>query len=291
MATDTMTAPGTPPGRTLGRGRRLTKHALLIGFGLVMLYPLLWMVSSSFKPTETIFRDPSIWPTEFDLSNYTEGWTALTHPFHYYMWNSAVIAILSVVGNLLSCSLAAYAFARLRFRGRNFFFALMLATLMLPIHVLIVPQYVLFSQLDWINTILPLVVPKFLAHDAFFIFLMVQFIRGLPRELDEAARIDGCGHFRIYWRIIMPLCVPALATSAVFTFIWTWNDFFSQLNFLTDPDNYTMPIALRSFLDAQGETSWGQLFAMSIVGLAPIFGFFLAGQRYLTQGVATTGFK
>jgi multiple sugar transport system permease protein len=291
MATDTMTAPGTPPGRTLGRGRRLTKHALLIGFGLVMLYPLLWMVSSSFKPTETIFRDPSIWPTEFDLSNYTEGWTALTHPFHYYMWNSAVIAILSVVGNLLSCSLAAYAFARLRFRGRNFFFALMLATLMLPIHVLIVPQYVLFSQLDWINTILPLVVPKFLAHDAFFIFLMVQFIRGLPRELDEAARIDGCGHFRIYWRIIMPLCVPALATSAVFTFIWTWNDFFSQLIFLTDPDNYTMPIALRSFLDAQGETSWGQLFAMSIVGLAPIFGFFLAGQRYLTQGVATTGFK
>ncbi len=291
MATDTMTAPRTPPGRTLSRGRRITKHALLIGFGLVMLYPLLWMVSSSFKPTETIFRDPSIWPTEFDLSNYTEGWTALTHPFHYYMWNSAVIAILSVAGNLLSCSLAAYAVARLQFRGRNFFFALMLATLMLPIHVLIVPQYVLFSQLDWINTILPLVVPKFLAHDAFFIFLMVQFIRGLPRELDEAARIDGCGHFRIYWRIIMPLCVPALATSAVFTFIWTWNDFFSQLIFLTDPDQYTMPIALRSFLDAQGETSWGQLFAMSIVGLAPIFGFFLAGQRYLTQGVATTGFK
>lgn len=290
MATDTMTAPGTA-GRTGGPGRRLTRHALLVGFGVVMLYPLLWMVSSSFKPTDTIFRDPSIWPTEVDLSNYTEGWTALTHPFHYYMGNSAVIAILSVAGNLLSCSLAAYAFARLRFRGRNFFFALMLATLMLPIHVLIVPQYVLFAQLDWINTILPLVVPKFLAHDAFFIFLMVQFIRGLPRELDEAARIDGCGHFRIYWRIVMPLCVPALATSAVFTFIWTWNDFFSQLIFLTDPDQYTMPIALRSFLDAQGETSWGQLFAMSIVGLAPIFGFFLAGQRYLTQGVATTGFK
>ena len=290
MATDTLTAPGTA-GRRDSRARRLGKHALLVGFGLVMLYPLLWMVSSSFKPTEIIFRDPSIWPTEIDFSNYTEGWTALTHPFHYYMWNSAVIAILSVVGNLLSCSLAAYAFARLRFRGRNFFFAIMLSTLMLPIHVLIVPQYVLFSQLDWINTILPLVVPKFLAHDAFFIFLMVQFIRGLPRELDEAARIDGCGHFRIYWRIIMPLCVPALATSAVFTFIWTWNDFFSQLIFLTDPDQYTMPIALRSFLDAQGETAWGQLFAMSIVGLAPIFGFFLAGQRYLTQGVATTGFK
>ncbi|KAB8194610.1 ABC transporter permease subunit [Nonomuraea phyllanthi] len=270
---------------------RLSKHVLLIGFGLVMLYPLLWMVSSSVKPTETIFRDPSIWPTETDFGNYAGGWTALEHPFHFYLLNSAVIAVLAVAGNLLSCSLAAYAFARLRFPGRNLFFAAMLATLMLPIHVLIVPQYVLFSQLDWINTDLPLVVPKFLAHDAFFIFLMVQFIRGLPRELDEAARIDGCGHIRIYWRIIMPLSVPALATSALFTFIWTWNDFFSQLVFLTDPELWTMPVALRSFMDGQGETAWGQLFAMSIVGLVPIFGFFLAGQRYLTQGIATTGFK
>ncbi|TDE38209.1 carbohydrate ABC transporter permease [Nonomuraea mesophila] len=273
------------------RSWRLPKHVLLIGFGLVMLYPLLWMVSSSVKPTETIFRDPSIWPTELDLGNYVEGWQALSHPFHYYLWNSAVIAILAVAGNLLSCSLAAYAFARLKFRGRNLFFAAMLATLMLPIHVLIVPQYVLFSQLDWINTNLPLVVPKFLAHDAFFIFLMVQFIRGLPSELDEAARIDGCGHIRIYWRIIIPLSVPALATSALFTFIWTWNDFFSQLIFLTDPELWTMPVALRSFMDGQGETAWGELFAMSIVGLMPIFGFFLAGQRYLTQGIATTGFK
>ncbi|TDD41490.1 carbohydrate ABC transporter permease [Nonomuraea terrae] len=274
-----------------GRSRRLSKHALLIICGVVMLYPLLWMVSSSAKPTETIFRDPSIWPTELDLGNYVDGWTALEYPFHHYLINSAVIAILAVVGNLVSCSLAAYAFARLEFRGRKIFFAMMLATLMLPIHVLIVPQYVLFAQLDWINTNLPLVVPKFLAHDAFFVFLMVQFIRGLPKELDEAARIDGCGHIRIYWRIVMPLSIPALATSAVFTFIWTWNDFFSQLIFLTDPELWTMPVALRSFMDGQGETAWGQLFAMSIVGLAPIFGFFLAGQRYLTQGIATTGFR
>ncbi|MFC6081742.1 carbohydrate ABC transporter permease [Sphaerisporangium aureirubrum] len=274
-----------------GRSRRLGKHVLLIAFGVAMLYPLLWMVSSSVKPTELIFRDPSIWPTELDLRNYVDGWTALRHPFHFYLFNSAVIAVAAVIGNLLSCSLAAYAFARLEFPGRKLFFALMLSTLMLPIQVLIIPQYILFAQLDWINTDLPLIVPKFLAHDAFFIFLMVQFIRSLPRELGEAARIDGCGHFRIYSRIIMPLALPALATSALFTFIWTWNDFFSQLIFLTDPDIYTMPVALRSFMDGQGETAWGQLFAMSIVGLVPIFGFFLAGQRYLTQGVATTGFK
>lgn len=271
--------------------RRLLRHVLLIGFGLIMLYPLLWMVSSSMKPTAEIFRDPSIWPRRVDLTNYTRGWTALRHPFQFYLWNSAVIAMAAVVGNLLSCSLAAYAFARLEFRGRKFYFAAMLATLMLPIHVLIIPQYVLFSELGWINTYLPLIVPKFFAHDAFFVFLMVQFIRSLPRELDEAAWIDGCGHLAIYWRILMPLSLPALATSALFTFIWTWNDFFSQLVYLSDPDLYTVPIALRSFMDAQGETAWGQLFAMSIVGLAPIFGFFLAGQRYLTQGLATTGFK
>ncbi|NMH79211.1 carbohydrate ABC transporter permease [Pseudonocardia xinjiangensis] len=256
-----------------------------------MIYPLLWMLSSSVKPTEIIFRDPSLWPSSFDLGNYVEGWTALGAPFHQYLLNSAIIAVGCIVGNLLSCSLAAYAFARLEFRGRKLMFAAMLVTIMLPIHVLIVPQYVLFSQLDWINTFLPLIVPKFLATDAFFIFLMVQFIRTLPIELDEAARIDGCGHFRIYWRIIMPLCTPALATTAVFTFIWSWNDFFSQLIFLTDQDLYTVPVALRSFVDGQGATSWGPLFAMSIVGLAPIFGFFLAGQRYLTQGIATTGIK
>ncbi|WP_433557247.1 carbohydrate ABC transporter permease [Pseudonocardia xinjiangensis] len=279
----------SPPRR--GSGRNPLRHALLIALGVVMIYPLLWMLSSSVKPTEIIFRDPSLWPSSFDLGNYVEGWTALGAPFHQYLLNSAIIAVGCIVGNLLSCSLAAYAFARLEFRGRKLMFAAMLVTIMLPIHVLIVPQYVLFSQLDWINTFLPLIVPKFLATDAFFIFLMVQFIRTLPIELDEAARIDGCGHFRIYWRIIMPLCTPALATTAVFTFIWSWNDFFSQLIFLTDQDLYTVPVALRSFVDGQGATSWGPLFAMSIVGLAPIFGFFLAGQRYLTQGIATTGIK
>lgn len=305
MVTDTVSAAGTTgaprggtgggtggrPGQRRGRSWRLSRHGMLIVAGLVMLYPLLWMVSSSFKPTEVIFRDPSIWPTESTLGNYTDGWTALRHPFQVYLFNSAVVAVACVVGNLLSCSLTAYAFARLEFRGRRWLFAAMLATLMLPIHVLIIPQYVLFSEFGWINTFLPLIVPKFLAHDAFFIFLMVQFIRTLPRELDEAARIDGCGHFRIYWRIVLPLATPALVTSALFTFIWTWNDFFSQLIFLTNPDLHTVPVALRTFVDGQGGTQWGPLFAMSIVGLAPIFGFFLAGQRYLTQGLATTGFK
>nr|WP_129668988.1 carbohydrate ABC transporter permease [Phytoactinopolyspora endophytica] len=277
--------------RRNGRRRRIYKHVLLIVFGFAMLYPLLWMLSSSVKPSDVIFREPSLIPSAFDFSNYTEGWNALARPFHHYLFNSLIIVVASVIGNLITCSMAAYAFARLQFRGKKWFFAAMLATIMLPIHVVIVPQYILFNELDWINTYYPLIVPKFLATDAFFIFLMVQFIRGLPRELDDAARIDGCGHFRIYARVIMPLCVPALATTAIFTFIWVWNDFYSQLIFLTDPDLYTVPVALRTFVDSQGESAWGPLFAMSIVALGPIFGFFLAGQRYLVRGIATTGIK
>jgi len=213
------------------------------------------------------------------------------HPFSHYLINSFIIVLGSVLGNLVSCSLAAYAFARLNFRFRGLWFAIMLMSIMLPIHVIIVPQYVLFSELGWINTFLPLSVPKLLATDAFFVFLMVQFFRGIPRELDEAARIDGAGHGRIFFRVILPLSLPALATTAIFTFIWTWNDFFSQLIFLTDPEMYTVPIALRSFLDSTGESSWGPMFAMSIVSLIPLFLIFLFGQKYLVKGFATTGIK
>ncbi|MFC3994470.1 carbohydrate ABC transporter permease [Nocardiopsis sediminis] len=271
--------------------RRFFTHLALIGFGLVMLYPLLWMVSSSLKPTEDIFSEPGLLPSPLRPENYSEGWNALEYPFHHYIWNSLIVVAGSIIGNLLSCSMAAYAFARMEFRGKKLFFAAMLMTIMLPIHVVIVPQYIIFAELEWINTFYPLIVPKLLATDAFFIFLMVQFIRGLPRDLDEAARIDGCGHARIFLRIILPLSLPALATTAIFTFIWTWNDFFSQLIFLTDPNMYTVPVALRTFVDSQAQTSWGPLFAMSVVALGPIFGFFLAGQRYLVKGIATTGIK
>jgi multiple sugar transport system permease protein len=157
--------------------------------------------------------------------------------------------------------------------------------------VIIVPQYVMFSQFGWVNTFLPLIVPKLLATDAFFVFLMVQFIRGLPRELDEAARIDGAGHARIFAQVILPLMLPALATTTIFTFIWTWNDFFSQLIYLTDPEMYTVPVALRSYVDATVSTSWGSMFAMSVVSLLPIFLAFLVGQRFLIKGIATTGIK
>ncbi|MEV0902457.1 carbohydrate ABC transporter permease [Actinoplanes sp. NPDC049802] len=288
------TAPATivvPAGPVRRRGRSLAKHTGLGLLTVVMLYPVLWMVVSSLRPNNVIFRSPGLVLDGLETQNYGEGWNALASPFGHYLLNSAIVVLGCIIGNLVSCSMAAYAFARLDFTGKRLWFAIMLGTIMLPIHVLIVPQYIAFSNLGWINTFLPLIVPKLLATDAFFVFLMVQFIRGLPTELDEAARIDGAGHPRIFAQVILPLMLPALATTTIFTFIWTWNDFFSQLIYLTDPDMYTVPVALRSFVDSTVATSWGSMFAMSVVSLLPIFLAFLLGQRYLVKGIATTGIK
>ncbi|MFD2029036.1 carbohydrate ABC transporter permease [Promicromonospora aerolata] len=292
--------PAGPPGAARRRPesrpfrqvlRRVVKHALLVLGVITTLYPVLWMVVSSLRPDGEIFGNPSLLLTTFHVENYVYGWTALGRPFSVYLLNSAFVVIGSIIGNLVSCSMAAYAFARLRFRFQGPAFAYMLVTIMLPVHVVIVPQYILWAQAGLVNSFWPLIVPKLLATDAFFIFLMVQFIRGLPRELDEAARIDGAGHGRIFFLIILPLMKPALATTAIFTFIWTWNDFFSQLIYLTDPQRYTVPIALRSFIDAQSSSSFGGMFAMSVVAIVPLVLAFALGQKYLVQGIATTGLK
>ncbi|GAA4511155.1 carbohydrate ABC transporter permease [Brevibacterium yomogidense] len=271
--------------------RSILKHVALIVVGGIMIYPLLWMVASSLRPNDIIFREPGVLLETLETSNYSDGWNALSNPFGVYLFNSAVVVLGCIIGNLVACSMAAYAFARLDFRFKKTAFALMLLTIMLPFHVVIVPQYIMFSQIGWVNTFWPLIVPKLLATDAFFIFLMVQFIRGIPTDMDEAARIDGAGHARIFGQIILPMMVPALATTTIFTFIWTWNDFFSALIYLTDPDMFTVPVALRAFVDATGESSWGSLFAMSIVSLLPVFIAFLVGQKFLVKGIATTGIK
>ena len=267
------------------------KHVLMVAASLFMIYPLLWMLVSSLRPTEVIFRTPGLLLTDFYVANYVDGWTALADPFHRYLLNSAIITAACIFGNIASCALAAYAFARLKFRGRTVFFAIMLLTLMLPWHVTVVPQYIMFAQLDWVNTFWPLILPKLLATDAFFVFLMVQFIRGIPRDMDEAAKIDGCGQFRIFFSILLPLLTPAMATTAIFTFIQTWNEFFGPLIYLTRSENWTVSVALRQFLDSESSSNWGAMFAMSIVSLVPVFLVFLFGQRFLVKGIATTGIK
>ncbi|MEU8150397.1 carbohydrate ABC transporter permease [Nonomuraea sp. NPDC050022] len=270
---------------------RWAVHVLIVVGALAMLYPLFWMISSSFKPNDEIFADPGLVPQTVVTDNYTDGWNALGVPFTGFFANSFIVATAAVIGNVMSCSMAAYAFARLSFRFKGVWFGVMLGSIMLPIHVLIVPQYTLFKALGWVDTFLPLIVPKFLAVDGFFVFLMVQFIRSLPRELDDAARIDGCGPIQVYWRIILPLSSPALITTAIFTFIWTWDDFFSQLVYLSDVSTYTVPLALRAFLDSSSGSTWGPMLAMAVLSLVPILGFFLIFQRRITEGISTTGLK
>lgn len=274
--------------------RSVVRSLLLGAFGLVMLYPLIWMVGSSFKPASEIFSTATPFPGKgAGLFGYIEGWNALGIGFWRFFVNSFVICGLCILGNLISCSLAAYAFARMDFRLRRLLFALMLGTLMLPYHVLLVPQFIIFRDLHLVNTILPLVIPKFLGTDAFFIFLMVQFMRTIPRELDDAGRIDGCSHWGLYTRIVLPLCKPALATTAIFTFIFTYNDFLGPLIYLSDPSQYTVALALRSFVDTgvSGTSDYTGLLAMSTLSLLPVVGFFIAFQKLLVEGIATTGLR
>ncbi|MFI6344231.1 carbohydrate ABC transporter permease [Streptomyces sp. NPDC050560] len=268
------------------------RHALLILVLFALLYPLLWMVAASFRPNSEIFSSLGLFSRHYTLGNYAAGWSGGSLRFSRYFLNSAVIAVLTVAGNLLACSLTAYAFARLEFPLKRVLFALLLGTLLLPYHVTLVPQYILFNKLHLVNTIAPLVAPHFLATDAFFVFLMVQFIRVLPRELDDAARMDGCGHWGIFRRVVIPLSLPAIGTTALFSFINSWNDFLGPLLYLNNADLWTVPLGLNSFLDSTGgQSSYGALFAMATLSLAPLVGFFVAFQRLLIEGIATSGMK
>ncbi|WP_086054538.1 carbohydrate ABC transporter permease [Pseudoruegeria sp. SK021] len=282
------------PGRasTHPRLTGTVRHVLLIAISFVMIYPILWMLSGSLRPADELFGgDAGLMPSQVTLQAYSDGWFGLQVTFGRFFANSLIIAVLATVGNVLAASLVAFAFARLKFSGQKFWFALMLGTLMLPYHVTLIPQYVMFRSLGWVNTWWPLILPKYFAVDAFFIFLMVQFFRGIPRELDDAARMDGCSPWRIYRKIILPLSMPVLATAAIFSFIWTWEDFFGPLIYISEMSQYTVQLGLRSFIDSSGTSSWNELFAMSLLSLVPIFLIFLFFQRLLIEGIATTGMK
>lgn len=264
----------------------------LIVFVTIVLYPLAWMLSASFKPNEEFGSNQGFFPENPTIANYVkvlDGVAGIS--LGTFFLNSLILALGAVAGTLISSSMAAYAFARLNFRGRPFFFAAMIGTLLLPFHVLIIPQYMIFRTLGTIDTFWPLLVVKFLATEAFFVFLMVQFIRNLPRELDEAARIDGCGHPRIFFSITLPLIKPALITSAIFAFIWSWNDFLGPLLYLNSPDKYPLPLALRIFNDQTTTSDYGATIAVSVLALLPILLFFVIFQRFLVEGVATQGLK
>ncbi len=268
-------------------------HVFIIALGVLMIYPVVWMIISSFKPNNMIFSDPGLIPKALTIENYITGWRGYAGTtFGTFFVNSLIMCAIAVVGNVISCSMAAYAFARLKFVGRNFWFAVMMITLMLPGHVTLVPRYIMFNSFGWVGSYLPILMPKFLATDAFFVFLLVQFMRGLPREIEEAAIIDGCSKVGVYLRIVIPLAAPALVTTALFTFLWTWDDFFNQLLYLTTPASFTVSRALRTFVgDAGAVNNWGGALAMSTLSVVPAFILFFSLQKYFVQGIATTGLK
>jgi multiple sugar transport system permease protein len=227
------------------------------------------------------------------IENYITGWKGYAGvSFGRFFVNSLFMCAVAIVGNLIACTMAAYAFARLKFAGRDFWFAVMMVTLMLPGQVTVVPRYILFNTFGWVGSYLPIVVPKFLATDAFFVFLLVQFIRSLPKELDEAATIDGCSKVGVFLRIIVPLASPALVTTALFTFLWTWDDFFNHLLYLTRPEIFSVSRALRTFVgDAGAVSNWGGALAMATLSMVPLFILFFSLQKYFVQGITTTGIK
>lgn len=273
------------------RGAQLVRFLMILGVAVITIYPLLWMISSSFKFERDIFQQLGLIPRQITLENYQKGWQGRGVTFARYFSNSFRLVILATIGNLISCSLAAYAFARKDFKLKGLMFSLMLMTIMLPPHAVIIPQYIMFFKLGLSNSMIPIVLPKFFAIESFFIFLLVQFMRGIPRELDQAAIVDGCGSWGIFRRIIIPLSQPALVTTTIFSFLWTWNDFFPQLIYLTNPRIHTVSLALKRFVDPDVLPAYGQMMAMSTLSIIPIMILFVIFQRLLIEGISTTGMK
>lgn len=267
-------------------------HLLLGALSFSMLYPVLWLLASSFKSNTEIFSSAStLIPTQLALSNYVEGWKGFGGiSFGRFFSNSFFIVITSTVAQVLSSAVVAFGFSRIKFKGRNFFFACMILTLMLPQQVLIIPQYILFAKLQWLNTYLPLIIPA-LFGKPFFIFMIIQFIYGIPKSLDESAKIDGCGKIQIFARIIFPLLKPALITSAIFSFYWKWQEFLAPLLYLQSAKKYPVSLALKMFSDPNAVSNWGAMFAMSVLSLMPPFALFIFFQKYLVEGISTTGIK
>ncbi len=271
---------------------KIIYHLFTMTFAFVMIYPLLWMILGSFKENIQLLQRPEeLWPEPFTLENYKLGWQGFAgYDFGIFFKNSFIIAGLSTIGAVISSSIVAYGFARCSFKLRGFWFSCMLLAMMLPFQMIMIPQYILFNKMGWVGGYLPIIIPHFFGQ-GFFIFLNVQFIKGIPRDLDEAATIDGCSIYSIFPRIILPLIKPSLVTTAIFSFMWRWDDFLSALIYLSDPMTYPVSYALKMFSDPSVGTDWSSMFAMATLSLVPIFIIFFTMQKYLVEGIAATGIK
>lgn len=267
-------------------------HILVIVSGFIMVYPVLWMISGSFKNNAEILNGSlSLIPPNLRWNNYVTGWKGFGGiSFATFFKNSFFVTSIATMATVFSSACIAYSFARLRYRGRKLWFSFMIMTLLLPGQVLLIPQYVLYHKLGMVPSVIPLLLPYFLGQ-AFFIFQMMQFMAGIPRELDEAAFVDGCSRYGIFTRIVFPLLKPAIITTIIIQFYWRWDDFQGPLVYLSTPKSYTVSIALKLFADSSSTTDYGAMFAMSTLSLLPVFFIFLFFNKYLTEGISTSGLK
>lgn len=268
-------------------------HVLVFLGGIVMIYPLLWMVMSSFKETSTVFTTASsLIPEKFVLENYANGWKGFAGvSFATFFRNSFFIAVTATFGTLVSSAVVAYALKRLNFKLRGVLFICVLSTMMLPAQILMIPQYLWYNQLGWTGTYLPMILPFWFATQGFFVYLIMNFIEGIPKDLDEAAKIDGCSYYGIFVKIIMPLIVPSLLTSAIFSFIWRWDDYLSALLYINKTKMYPVAMALKNFCDPGSSSDYGAMFAMSTLSIIPAVVIFLIFQKSLVEGIASSGIK
>jgi multiple sugar transport system permease protein len=268
--------------------KQIVLTVILIVASVIFLLPLYWMVITSFKTQGDILRyPPTWWPTPITFDNYPRAFEAL--PFGRFYLNSFLIVVLNTIGTVLSSALIGYGFARYQVPGSNVLFGIVLATLALPGEVILIPIFLLFKQLGWLNTILPLVVPAFFGN-AYYIFLFRQYMRGIPRDLMDSAVIDGASQLGVFWHLAVPLSKPVFATVTVFNFLANWNDFFSPLIYLQKVEQMTVAVGL-SYFRGEASTDWGALMAASLVSIIPVLILFVVAQRYLVQGIATTGLK
>ncbi len=275
------------------RVKAVIYHILVFGIGLIMIYPLIWMVMSSFKQTNTIFQTAgSLIPEHFTLENYVNGWKGFAKvTFATFFKNSLFISIVATIGTVISSAIVAYGFARFNFKGKKLLFSAMLLSMMLPAQVLMIPQYLWYQKLNWVGSYMPLIVPYFFAIQGFFVYLISNFISGIPKDLDEAAKIDGCSYVSIFTRIILPLIKPALVTAGIFSFMWRWDDFLSALLYVNKSAKYPVSLALKLFCDPGSSSDYGAMFAMASLSILPSVLIFIFFQRYLVEGISTSGLK
>ena len=275
--------------------RRIIKfvyHLFVISFGIVMIYPVFWMISGSFKNNGEILRGTlSLIPEQLKTTNYATGWRGFGGiSFTTYFLNSLMITSIATLGTVISSALVAYALSRLHFKGKKFWFTCMIATMLLPGQVIMIPSYLIWHRLGLVPGYLPLIIPNFCGQ-AFFIYQMMQFMSGIPRELDEAATIDGCSKYTIFVHIILPLLKPSIITTIIIQFYWKWDDYMGPLLYLSRPRSYTVSLAIKMFADSASTTDYGAMFAMSTLSLIPVFLIFLFFNRYLVEGIGTSGLK